>query len=127
MLAGARTRQGVAIVALFAINACSFIAVRGPSQASNDTFVDCTDSRSLPIVDTVPAVLGGLLTVGAVTFAGYCEWGDGGFCDNQDAGPIFGAALVPLAIGTAYLASAIHGYRAVSRCREAKRHNATTR
>jgi hypothetical protein len=109
------------IVALFATSACSFIGVRGPSQISNGQPVDCTDSRTLPIVDTVPAVLGGLLAVGDAAFASYCEWGDGGFCAKQDAGFVLAGDLAPLVVGTAYLASAIHGYRAVSRCREARR------
>jgi hypothetical protein len=110
-----------AMVALIGIGGCSFIGVSGPSQRANDHPIHCTESLVLPIVDTMGATLSGALTAGAVAVAGYCVANPNACIpDRGDHWPLFGLAIPPLVVSTAYLTSAIYGFHRVSRCREAR-------
>jgi len=112
-------RPAVAIA--FGLLGCSFIGVRNPpEQPPIHAPIDCKDSSVLPMIDTVPAIIGlgfgGLLTIGGLS----CQPGGGSSCDGAVIGLIVGVPM--LAIGALYTASAVHGRGATSRCRDAKRH-----
>jgi hypothetical protein len=94
--------------------ACSWIGVRpsSPIQA-----VECTRSNALPIVDTVPASLAGLVAVAGVTVAIACTGTIGGDSCRGDAGYILASSAVPAAIAVLYGLSARYGYHAVAQCR----------
>jgi len=105
----------------FGLLGCSFIGVRNPpEQLPIHAPIDCKDSSALPSIDTVGAVIGlgfgGLLTIGGLS----CQPGGGSGCDGAVIGLIVGVPV--LALGALYTASAVHGYGATSRCRDAKQH-----
>jgi hypothetical protein len=113
----ARFRTGVlagVLVGLLALggSGCSFLFVQpAPPQTVPAQNFDCTTSYADPIVDTVLAVLGGLLTLGVTSI---CL----DTCGERQsyARVVLAIPLVALPAG-----SAIYGYRKVGGCRAAHR------
>jgi uncharacterized membrane protein len=95
---------------------CSWIGVRAPGQEMPR---DCTDSTALPTADTVGAVVFDLVGAdGLVALGGALGSSRGDTGLAALAGLVVGVSGA--IIGTLYTASAVHGYHAVARCREAK-------
>jgi hypothetical protein len=96
-----------------ALTACSLAAVdKAPVHIQQDTALDCTDSYRLPAADgaAIAGVVG--LTVGSARESAEGCRQDDSRCDGQSG--LLLLLAVPLA------ASAIHGLRAVRRCRDAQ-------
>ena len=111
-----RATKIAAMFALLGLVGCSFIGVRGPTPTSmpDHRRARCTDGYALPVVDTIPAVLG--IGLGGFLFAEPARHNDA--ADSQDMVRLF-VGIPSLLIGATYAASAIYGYIAVHGCRNA--------
>jgi hypothetical protein len=93
---------------------CSFAFVeRAPAQPTTLRYLDCTSSRTAPVLDTIGAGFYGVSTAIAVSV-------------NEDEFDRHGVSKLAtvalnLAITALFSASAIHGYRETARCAGAKR------
>ena len=105
-------RAAFVMVCAFLAQGCSLVFVRPPRSDATDEPPRCTESRAAPVVDSVvasAALLFGFAGLGATL-------GCSPHC-GENAGPAVAilGALVLLPTG----ASAVHGFRATNRCREA--------
>jgi hypothetical protein len=101
------------------VTSCSYAFVRPPPSDHPTAADDCTESRVPPVVDTV---LTGMMALTLLVAVPQCTNTSG---LNQDGTPADGCgvgAWVGLAwtgvFGTATAISAVHGFRATSRCRD---------
>ena len=105
----------VAIAAMACLaSGCSWIGVRSPSPRG-EPLTHCTTSVAAPVLDTIMAILGGVLVAGGIAVASE-KIAD---CDGcfRGVGILFG--VVPgVLITTTSTASAAHGYSATAECRE---------
>jgi len=103
----------VCLLALCA-NGCSFAYVYGPPPETKGLkSFECTDSYTLPVVDSVLAVVGGTVS--------FMIYGLGRALGGGPTPVFYGFALVTIGVPTA---SAIYGYNKVGGCREAARASA---
>lgn len=94
------------------VQGCSALFVRPPQRESMGEPPQCTESLAAPVVDSLVASAA-LVLAGASLEASLSPSGAPGEKPNASL-PILSAALA-LAVG----ASAVHGFRATGRCREA--------
>ena len=111
---GTRGLRRAALGAAFAVLAqgCSALFIRPPSSESMGDPPQCTESRAAPVADTLVAVPAFILFGAALGPALTCSPNCG-----ENAGP-----AVAILTGAALLvagASAVHGFSATNRCREA--------
>jgi hypothetical protein len=97
----------VGLVAVFSLSACSFIAVRGPTEAHPKA---CTRSNVAPILDIVGALVAG----GVVAFGGVAIAGGGA---DHDTGTVGGAMLISGLLGITFIASSFYGFAKTAQCR----------
>lgn len=104
--------------ALLATGGCSFIAIRRPPPppVPRDAPLECTESRTAPVLDTVGAVLTPLVGVGVWGLCSYV-WAMQGWSSN----PVHmrcGTILWGTGIATVgYAGSAVYGFHATAGCR----------
>lgn len=106
-----RLRTAALVACALLAQACSTIFVRPPSSTEASEPPRCTESRAAPIADTV--VAGAALTLGLVGLQAALSYP----CCVENAGPAVAVLSGLVLLGTG--ASAIHGFRATSQCREA--------
>ncbi len=97
-------------LALLALSGCSAATVVSPRESAR-----CTESYAAPVVDTVVAALATTALVVVATTEG--EEGDLGL--HRVFQVLVGGSSLVAAIG--FSASAVHGYRTVTRCRRSIR------
>lgn len=101
-------------VAVQLVTSCSWFAVEAPPRhAGAAMYINCTESKAAPALDTVIAVAGSLLTGLSLLWAASCE--DAGCGAAGLAIPVFAAPVIPFAF------SARHGFHAASLCRRLHR------
>jgi len=107
-----------AIALAMCLSACSYAFVHAPAADERDDPGDCTESRVAPAVDTA---LTGMLAATLLIIVPHCMQTTG---NNQDGTPATGCTTAQWAgvawtgvVGTATAISAVHGFRATSRCR----------
>jgi hypothetical protein len=111
----------VAIIGI--LTSCSWIGVSPPSDSPHAAGrPECTDSYALPVIDTVPAVALDTFATAALAVIAIVLVAN----KPGDAGSLAAALAaftgVPAGIvGGVYTASAVHGYRSVAACNNAKR------
>jgi len=104
----------LALLSVLSFQACSFAFVeRAPAQATTLRYLDCTSSRTAPVLDTIGAGLYGVSTGIAISVSGH----------EFERYGVSKLATIALNLGITALfgASAVHGYRETARCVEAKR------
>lgn len=103
---------------MLALSACSYAFVRPPPADDPIAADGCTDSRVPPVLDTA---LAGILALTLAIAVPTCLRTSG---NNQDGTPADGCSAGQWAglgwtavVGTATTISAVHGFRAIRRCR----------
>jgi hypothetical protein len=105
----AMTLQAAALA--LACSGCSFFFVKGPpDHPSNHQGIDCTSSRTAPVIDVV---LGGLSTIGTIAAAARPQ-GPAPAPDNS------GVLVVGALESGVFLLSSIYGFTATAKCERAR-------
>jgi hypothetical protein len=108
-------RRLLAVVLLVATGGCSFLFVEGPPREHRQmAYFDCTESRLVPILETILVAAEGLYLSAALR-ASDAEWEeDNDGLDRDDA------IALSVVRGSVFATSAVFGYVRSSDCREAK-------
>jgi len=107
-----------ALVMVMALSGCSFVFVKGPPPNHEQLpYFDCTESRAVPVLDTVFTLLqaANLLLAASTTDQ---EW-----ADNFDGNPPFErSSAVPLYVVLAALGAGgmYYGFKNTGECRDAR-------
>lgn len=115
------TRLAAALLPLLC--GCSFSMVDGPPSPApaQATRIECTESRTVPVIDTSVAAVSAAFAIAAFVNAGKDCGGDGDTdsCEiSKKIAPMFGTVF---AISTAlWASSAAVGFRRTSECRDAR-------
>jgi hypothetical protein len=115
----------IALSAGLATGGCSWAFMTKPPDvvAAPQFPVDCTSSRTAPLLDTI---CGGYFVLNAISVAGAKECSSNPFAQEQGCLPAEAKAMgVPLSIGLAVLCTgaAIGGFGSASRCADMKAQN----
>lgn len=111
------------LVVALCLASCSFVALDvAPKHPDPDLQPTCATSRTLPTIDLVPAIAFDAL---AAVSLGLTAYGLGVSGGGARGSTFVGLALVGTIVsgvtGGAFTASAVHGFRETSRCRELER------
>ena len=107
-------RVAAAMIALFGVEACSFIDVKGPpSTVPHRGPIACTTDLTLPTIDAIFSVVGVGTTIALKRQADQ----SGRMADDLQFAYLGVPALV---VGLVGAISAVYGYSTVSGCRAAK-------
>jgi hypothetical protein len=104
----------LAAIGSIGICGCSFVFAKGPPDEPRSGSVDCTNSETLPVVDTVLGIglgIAGVFAIASPPSNPQTFLGSGG--DN------YGPAVGGIVQSILFLSSAAYGFHKVSACRDA--------